>query len=90
MMVGFSVIVLRWTVTDTDSYAGTVWVGPGVEEYAGMDGAAGRGVPGRVTGVVGTVVWFAMHPAAARTEIRQRKTRAGKKSRCMAVLWKIS
>jgi len=38
VMVGFSVIVLRLTVTLTDSSSGTICVGPGTSEQVWVDG----------------------------------------------------
>src|SRR5512137_1359101 len=35
-IVGSAVIELRSTVTSTDSYSGTCWVGPGTSEHAGV------------------------------------------------------
>jgi hypothetical protein len=77
VIVGFSVIELRSTVTLTDSYDGTIWVGPGTSEHACVGVTGGVCIDVRTAvgaGTAGDCFW--VHPPikVLRTSIREMRS----------------
>jgi hypothetical protein len=75
VIVGSEVIVLRSTETLTDSYDGTIWVGPGTSEQLWVGRVVGREVVTVGAGVEGDGDEFWTHPAARMQTRNVRKTR---------------